>query len=113
MDEAIRRFRRQARVEIGARVGAARRYSASLRQAAVAYWRQREPEGDGLRSVAAALGVAPVSLRRWAEDDRFRAVTVVDDRAPASRMTVVVDGTELRVEGLDVAMAAALIARLR
>jgi hypothetical protein len=113
MDAAVRRFRRQARGEIGERVGAERRYSAPLRQAAVAYWRQREPEGAGLRTVAAALGVAAVSLRRWAEDDRFRAITVIDDPAPTPRVTVVVDATGLRVEGLDVATAAALIARLR
>lgn len=113
MDEAVRRFRRQARVEIGERFGAERRYSAPLRQAAVAYWRQREPEGDGLRTVAAALGVAPVSLRRWARDDRFRAVTVVADRVPATRITVVVEATGVRVDGLDVATAADLITRLR
>jgi hypothetical protein len=52
-------------------------------------------------------------LRRWAEDDRFRAITVIDDPAPTPRVTVVVDATGLRVEGLDVATAAALIARLR
>jgi hypothetical protein len=113
MDEAVRRFRRQARVEIGERFGAERRYSGPLRQAAVAYWRRREPEGDGLRTVAAALGVAPVSLRRWARDDRFRAVTVIDDPGPTTSVTVVVEATGLRVEGLDVATAAALIARLR
>jgi hypothetical protein len=113
MDEAVRRFRRQARVEIGERFGVERRYSAPLRQAAVAYWRQRESEGDGLPTVAAALGVAAVSLRRWAQDDRFRAVTVVDDPGPTARVTVVVEATGVRVEGLDVATAAALIARLR
>jgi hypothetical protein len=113
MDEAVRQFRRQARGELGERVGAERRYSASLRQAAVAYWRQRASEGDGLRTVAIALRVAPVSLRRWAQDDRFRAVTVVDDRVAPSGVTIVVEPTRLRVEGLDVATAAALIARLR
>ena len=101
MDEAVRWFRRRARVEVGDRYGAERRYSARLRQAAVAYWRQREPAGDGLRSVATALGVAPVSLRRWAQDDRFRAVTVVADSVPAAGVTVIVDTTGLRVEGLD------------
>lgn len=86
------RFRRQARREVGDRHGAERRYSDQHRQEAVAYWQAREPTGDGLREVATALGIAPVSLRRWAKDGRFRPV---------------------RVEGVNVETAAQLFARLR
>lgn len=113
MDETARRFRRQVSDELGARQGAERRYSPALRQAAVAYWRQREQAGDGVRTVATALGVAPVSLRRWAQDDRFAAVRVVPDPAPPTRVSVVIDGACLRLEGLDVETAVQLIARLR
>ena len=91
-----------------------RRYSAGLREQAVAYWRVREQAGDGLRSVAAALGVAPVSLRRWAEDRRFRPVEVVPDAEPVvPRVVVIVGPDTVRVEGLDVETASQLVARLR
>jgi len=76
MDDAVKRFRREAGRELGDRHGAERRYSDGLRQQAVAYWRARER--DGLRAVATALGVASVSLRRWAQDARFRSVRAVE-----------------------------------
>ena len=68
MDDAVQRFKRQAERELGDRQGSERRYSDDLRQQAVAYWRAREPAGDGVRAVASALGIAPVSLRRWAQE---------------------------------------------
>lgn len=114
MDDAVQRFRRQAGRELGDRQGAERRYSDGLRQQAVAYWRTREPEGDGVRAVATALGVAPVSLRRWAQDPRFRPVRVIADavHVPA-RLVVIIDARGVRVEGVDVETAAQLVARLR
>ena len=42
MDEAVRRFRREASQELGDRQGAERRYSVQLRQAVVASWRASE-----------------------------------------------------------------------
>jgi hypothetical protein len=114
MDDAVQRFRRQVGRELGGREGAERRYSVGLRQQAVAHWRVREAAGDGMRAVAAALGVAPVSLRRWAEDARFRPVRLVEaDASVPSRFVVIVDATGVRVEGVDVETAAQLIARLR
>lgn len=113
MDDAVQRFRRQAIRELGDRQGAARRYSARLRQEAVAYWRTREAAGDGLHAVAISLGVAPISLRRWADDRRFRPVQVVADGAPVAARVVVIVGGDVRVEGLDVETAAQLVARLR
>ena len=114
MDDALHRFRQQAERELGGRVGAERRYSDGLRQQAVAYWQAREAAGAGLRAVATALGIAPVSLRRWAQDARFRPVRLLEADAPVpSRLVVVVDATGVRVEGVDVETAAQLIARLR
>ena len=114
MDEAVQRFRLHARRECGAGQGAGRRYSVGLRQDAVAYWQAREPDGVGLAAVATALGVAPVSLRRWAQDPQFRPVLVIADAAPAvTRLVVVIDAAGMRVEGVDVETAAQLIARLR
>jgi len=114
MDEAVHRFRRQAGRELGDREGAERRYSVALRQHAVAYWRAREAAGDGMQAVATALGIAPVSLRRWAQDARFRPVRLRETEAPVPpRLVVVVDAMGVRVEGVDVETAAQLIARLR
>jgi hypothetical protein len=113
MDDAVQRFRRDAGRELGDREGAERRYSVRLRQQAVAYWRAREAAGDGVRAVATALGIAPVSLRRWAEDARFRPVRLLAEAAVPARLVVIVDATGVRVEGVDVETAAQLIARLR
>jgi hypothetical protein len=85
MDDAVQRFRRRAGRELGDREGAERRYSDGLRQQAVAYWRAREAAGDGVRAVATALGIAPVSLRRWAQDARFRPVRLLEAAAPRPR----------------------------
>ena len=114
MDDAVQRFRRQVGRELGDRQGAERRYSDGLRQQAVAYWRTREPAGDGVRAVATALGIAPVSLRRWAQDSRFRRVRVTADASPVPpRLVVVIDATGLRIEGVDIETAVQLVARLR
>ncbi len=114
MDDAVQRFRRHVGRELGDRQGTERRYSVGLRQQAVAYWRTREAAGDGLHAVATALGIAPVSLRRWAHDRRFRPVHVIADAAPVpTRLVVIIDATSVRVEGVDVETAAQLIARLR
>jgi hypothetical protein len=67
-----------------------------------------------VRAVAAALGIAPVSLRRWAQDPRFRPVHVIADDGPVStRLVVIIDAAGVRVEGVDIETAAQLIARLR
>ncbi len=114
MDDVVQRFRQQAAREIGDRQGAERRYSDGLRQQAVTYWQARASTGDGVQRVARALGIAPVSVRRWAQDPRVQPVLVVaDPPGAAARLVVVVDATGLRVEGLDVETAAQLVARLR
>jgi hypothetical protein len=80
----------------------------------VAYWHAREAAGDGVRAVATTLGIAPVSLRGWAADTRFRPVRLREADGPVpARLVVVVDATGMRVEGVDVETAAQLIARLR
>lgn len=114
MDDAVQRFRRQAGRELGDRQGAERRYSDGLRQQAVAYWRARARAGDGVRAVATALGVAPVSLRRWAQESRVRPVCVTADAAPVPpRLVVVIEATGVWIEGVDLETAVQLVARLR
>ena len=112
MDETVRRFRREVSRELGNRVGAERRYSVRLREAAVAYWRARESAGDGLVVAAQVLGVAPGTLRRWAEVPGFEPVQVVPDAMSRAGLTVIVEAECVRVEGLDVDTVAQLLARL-
>jgi hypothetical protein len=109
MDDAVHRFRRQAGRKLGDREGAERRNSVGLRQQAMAYWQAREAAGDGMRAVATALGIAPVRLRRWTQDARFRPVRLLEADTPV----VVIDATSVRVESVDLETAAQLIARLR
>lgn len=113
MDETVQRFRRQVARELGERQGAERRYSAALRGTAVAYWRRRAVRGEGLRAVATALGIAPVSLRRWTQADRVSPVRVVTDPVAAARVVVTITAEGVRVDGLDVEGVAQLVARLR
>jgi hypothetical protein len=92
-----------------------RRYSATLRAQAVRYWAQREPDGDALPVVAAALGVAPWSLQRWARAPRLRPVHVVQPvtRPVVPPLVVVLTADSVRIEGLDLDTAAQFVARLR
>ncbi len=114
MDEEVVRFRRAAARENRGRRDVQRRYSPTLQQQAADYWRGRQRAGDGLRDVATALGVAPWSLRRWAQDARFHAVQIVAPPVPVVPHLVVVLTTEgVRIEGLDLETAAQLVARLR
>jgi hypothetical protein len=119
MDQALVRFRQAAARENRDRGSVRRRYSTRLQQQAVEYCEMRRAQGDGVRQVAAALGVAPWSLHRWIraceERPQFHEVQVV---APARRTSdgaavriVTADG--LRVEGPDVEAVAQLLRLLR
>ena len=118
MDQELIRFRQAADRENGARRGLRRRYSPTLQQHAVDYWQRRRQQGDGVRPVAAALGVAPWSLHRWIRATkprpRFRAVHVVASASsPRSGVTVTLTADGPRVDGLDVDAAARLLSLLR
>jgi hypothetical protein len=120
MDQALIRFRKAAARANHDRHGLQRRYAERLQRQAVEYWRAQQRQGEGLRDVAVALGVAPWSLYRWTRsyDNRehhFREVQVVASvsppRAVAPVVTVTADG--LRVEGLDIEATAQLLRLLR
>jgi hypothetical protein len=115
MDEELTRFRAAAALENRGRGRMGRRYSAALRAQAVRYWAQREPEGDALPEVAAALGVAPWSLQRWARAPRVRPVQIMPQVTPplARHLVVVLTADSVRIEGLDIETAAHLVTRLR
>jgi len=122
MDEALRRFREAAdRENRGRGRGTVRRrYSKDLQAEAVRYWKARQRAGEGLRDVAAALGVAPWSLRRWwqrlvTNRAQFHRVDVVaaEPAVIVAGLSVVITAQGPRVEGLDVEGAARLLTLLR
>jgi hypothetical protein len=119
MDQALVAFRNAAARENRGRHGLQRRYSPTLQAQAVDYWRMRHRDGDGLRVVATALGVAHWSLHRWVKAakrqpqfHRVRIVTPVP-AAPSVPLVIALPALGARVEGLDVEAAAKLLARLR
>jgi transposase-like protein len=119
MDRDIKAFRAAAARENGTRTGLQRRYSPTVRADAVQCWRVRQGAGEGLREVAAALGIAPWSLHRWTRAaptaTRFHPVQIVSPEPPAepASLVIVVSAGQTRVEGLDVASAARLLTLLR
>jgi transposase-like protein len=115
MDHELVQFRAAAARENRGRRHVRRRYSRALQEQAVRYWATRHRAGDGLATVATALGVAPWSLRRWVQQVKARArfqpvhVAVPAPTPATSRITVVVTAAGARVEGLDVDTAARLL----
>jgi len=118
MEQEVIRFRQAADRENRRRRGQRRRYSPSLQQQAVDYW-QRRRHHDGLRTIAATLGVAPWTLHRWTRASRnrppFRPIEVIGREAAVGAVpvaiTITADGP--RVEGLTVETAARLLALMR
>jgi transposase-like protein len=118
MDDALNRFRRAADRENRHR-HRRRRYSSELQQQAVEYWQQHRG-GEGVRTIAAALGVSVTTLQRWtrasARRPRFRPVDIVN-ATPSNETgpTVVIQITAAgpRIEGLTVEAAARLLTLLR
>lgn len=118
MDEQLIRFREAADRENRGRRALRRRYSPVLQEQAVAYWQTRRAAGEGFRTVATALGVAPWSLHRWVHRSRprasFRPIEVVAPEPPRGSglvVTLTTDGA--RVEGLDLDTAVRLLRLLR
>ena len=118
MDQALTAFREAAdRENLHRRVR--RRYSSTLRQHAVEYWQQRRRH-EGVRAIAAALGVSVTTLQRWTRGStarrRFRQVEVrhpVTDAVGAVPVVLTVTAAGPRVEGLTVETAARLLTLLR
>ena len=119
MEQELIRFRRAADRENRGRRAICRRYSPTLQRQAVNYCQSRQQHGQGLRSIAAALGIAPWTLYRWmrgsARRPRFRPIEVIPPEpsavTPVLVVTVTTDGP--RVEGLTVETAARLLTLLR
>jgi hypothetical protein len=118
MDHALIEFRSAAARENRSRHRLQRRYSPALQAQAVAYWRRRQRNGDGLRVVATALGVAHWSLHRWITASkrhvRFDPVQIVTPE-PVARASLVIEFPALgaRLAHVDVETAAKLLALVR
>ena len=115
MDQELVQFRKAASRENRGRRDVRRRYSMTLRQQAAQYCLKRRAKGEGLREVAAALGVAPWSLFRWTRHAtrrrQFHPVQVVAPEPPSAShhgLVVVLRADGPRVEGLNVETAARL-----
>jgi transposase-like protein len=118
MDHALVAFRKAVAHENRGRQGRRRRYSTALQDQAVEYWQMRHRAGDGVRVVAAALGVAHWSLHRWIHarrHRRFHRVHVIPATTVPPNPSVVIrfTGEGPCVEGLDVEAAAKLLALVR
>ena len=117
MDEAVIRFR-QAADEENRHRAERRRYSQTLQDEAVAYWRQQRGE-HGVGTIAAALGISQTTLQRWTRRagrrPRLRPVVVVDRTrsADAGAVTIQITAAGPRVDGLTVESAARLLTLLR
>jgi hypothetical protein len=87
-----------------------------LRAEIIAHARAWRAAGASMRAIAAALGVAPESIRRWTQPTLAPAlvpVQIVAER-PAARTTLLtlVSPRGFRVEGLGLADVGALLAAL-
>ena len=94
------------------------RIPGDLRAEVIRYAMERRRQGDGVRTIARTLGVAPESVRRWTTaktTERARALVPIvvsdDDDAPAGVLMLTAPGG-YRVDGLTVASAAALLRAL-
>lgn len=120
MDPVLTAFRQAAAAENRHRRGLQRRYSAAVRERALAYWQQQRQRGVGTQRVAADLGVAQWSLHRWiraaASTTAFHPVTVVPSAVASAvgpTVTIRITAEGPHIEGLDLESAARLLRLLR
>ena len=117
MDQAPTAFREAADRENQHR-RLRRRYSLTLQQQAVEYWRHQR-QREGMRTIAAALGVSCTTLQRWTRAGRARPrfrsvdVTATTPVANSERVVITITGDGPRIEVLTVETAARLLMLLR
>ena len=117
MDETVSAFH-EAAVQENRQRAQRRRYSPALQQQALAYWEQRRAH-EGVRTIAATLGISLSTLQRWTRGSRvrprFRRVAVAAPEATMAGPAVVITITDQgpRVEGLSIETAARLLRLLR
>jgi hypothetical protein len=102
MDRKAEEFRKRAREENRGRARIRWRYSGPVRSAAMAHLRRVLDAGGSLSGAARALGVRPLTLKRWQESEAtqatLRPVEIVEDSSVSK--TVLLSPRGYRVEGL-------------
>ena len=116
MDKRIAEFRKiAARVRNGRKSGS-RPYPEKAKELATAFARERAAAGDSYSSIASKLGIAQTTITAWLEPASagFRRVRVHSEkRLAANGRLVMVTGSGIRVEGLDVAGVVQILGALR
>jgi transposase len=123
MSERAAGLRRRVRATGPRRRGA--KLDAGLRAEIAAYARERREAGDGVRAIAASVGLSSESIRRWTSGVTTSGVkwtgakrralvpVVVRERAEVSEHSVVLTSPcGYRVDGLTIETAAELLRRL-
>lgn len=118
-DRELRRLRKALSQVQSRQSGTSTRYPAAVRRQVLAYAQRRGVAGESVKSIARRLGIRGQLLAYWQKTSsrgRFQVVTVTAPAAVAAPRTsaplVLVTSSGIRVEGLDVAGAAALVREL-
>ena len=102
MDRRAEEFRKRAREENRGRARIRWRYSGRVRMVAMVHLRRALEAGGSLSGAARALGVRPLTLKRWQESEaaqaRLRPVEIVEESLASK--TVLLSPRGYRVEGL-------------
>jgi hypothetical protein len=102
MDGKAEEFRKRAREENRGRARIRWRYSGGVRRLALAQLRRVLDAGGSLSGAAGALGVRPLTLKRWQESGTtqatLRRVEIVEESSSSG--TVLLSPRGYRVEGL-------------
>jgi transposase len=93
--------------------GVGKRYAPELRRRVTAWAESRHRDGATWEAIAAELGIALNTVRRWCDDVEASSRSLVPVRiqvpAAAARTVTVVSPGGYRVEGLSVTEAAAML----
>ena len=99
--------------------GRGRHVPADIRDAALGYVRRRRDEGASQQRIADELGISQHTVSRWlrgGRDGEAKSVLVpveIDYGSSAERSGIVVTTPRgLRIEGLDISMLCAVVARV-
>lgn len=101
----VTRFREAAQRHNEGRGRTGWRYPPEIRTLAVEYCEAASKAGSSMASIAAELGITPMSLSRWLDEEKPRSavlpVQVIEPVTDEQPSLIAVTPGGLRVEGLD------------